>query len=73
MREMNSNIDMSLEMRQNGCLLCKVKETDDLDQKFNLPLNSFDEINDLESRLQDTSTKQQLVLFNLTLVAEHFD
>ena len=73
MREMNSKIDMSLEMRQNGFLLCKVKETDDLNQKFNLPLNSFDEINYLESRLQDTSTKQQLVLFNLTLVAEHFD
>lgn len=57
---MSSKIDLAIKNGRKDCL-CAFRETDDLENKFSLPLQTFEEIDGLEEQLQDVPTKQQLV------------
>lgn len=60
MKEMDSKIESAIENRGKECL-CSIQELEDLEEMFEIPLQTIEGIETLEAQLNDTTSRRKLV------------
>ncbi|XP_045034789.1 uncharacterized protein LOC123475809 [Daphnia magna] len=65
-REMSAKIDDLLESRPKPCI-CTIQRMEDNEEQFNLPMESFAAVEDMEKTMGDQQTRQQMILILLRL------
>lgn len=66
MKEIDSKIDSAIENRRKECF-CSIQELEDLEEMFEIPLTTVEDIETLEAKLNDASCRRNLVSFFLLI------